>query len=210
MFTEKKKSFLKVLAVLSVLLMLTCFLTACGEEQASTPNSGEGETTRVTDAPVEKFVPDVKIGDIEWSVDEGVSGGSNYVLMKVKNNSAYTIKAFRLDFTEKSTISKADKEAIYDDIQRSQGFDDVWMSEYKKSREELKQPITMYGNCTEELAPSQKSENIKCYYMGGWTSKEVLHSDKFVPEKAKFEYVKDGKTYAVNYNFNSKKYELEN
>lgn len=214
MFTEKKR-FPKLVALMCVLLLLVCSLTACGGEEAVTPPGGNSlpesssSTTKTSQVPVEEIEPDVKIEDIEWTIAAGVSGGKNYVLMEVKNNSTYTIKKFELDLTEKATITKEEKEAIYDDIQKSQGFDDAYMEEYKKSREELKQPITMYGNCSKELAPSQKVDGIKCYYIGGWTSKEVLHSDKFVPEKAKIEYVKDGTTYTVNYNFDSKKYELE-
>jgi len=192
--------------MLLLLLMLAC--VGCSSASKSTENE---ESALIPDIADEEntFVPDIAIEQIAWSVDSGTVKGENYVLAKVTNNSQFTITALKISFTEKQGISETDKEEFYADIQKSQGFDDAWMSEYVKSREELSQPISMYFRIDGGIETGAEKEQIKCYYMGGWTSKNVVHPDLFVPEIAAIEYEKDGNKYTLYYNFISESYDLE-
>ena len=67
----------------------------------------------------------------------------------------------------------------------------------------------MYGKSSNALNPGETSEKIKCYYYGGWTSKNVLHSDLVTPEIAEIEYTKDNIEYILYYNFESESYDVE-
>lgn len=182
----------KIVATIT-LLVLAFTLVGCGE--------GTGSKN--------KFVPDIKIEDIEWSVGSGTVKGKNYVLLEFTNNSQYVITSFELEFTEKSKVSKEDKDAFYDDIQKSQGLDDEYMQGFIESKELLKQPITMYGKCEEEVGVGLTSSKVKCYYYGGWSSRDVLHSDLLTPEIATIEYIKDGIKHTLYYNFESEMYDVE-
>ena len=95
------------------------------------------------------------------------------------------------------------------DIQKSQGFDDEWMKAYIESREKLSQPISMYFRIKDCVAIGETKEQIKCYYMGGWTSKNVVYPELFVPKIATIQYEKEGTQYTLYYNFESKVYDLE-
>ena len=155
------------------------------------------------------FAPDIPIEQLEWSVSAGTVKGDNYVLLTLTNNSAFSIQSLKLDFTEKTEISKDDKSSFYADIQKSQGFDDEWMQKYIESRDKLSQPISMYARIEDEVRPGATIDKVKCYYFGGWTSKDVLHPDLFVPEKVTIGYEKNGVCYTLYYNFLSKLYDVE-
>lgn len=181
--------------IILICIALSC--SACGSSKDGEENKGSA------------FVPDISIDQIEWSVDAGTIKGENYVLGKVVNNSPFVITSLKISFTEKQGISEADKASFYADIQKSQGFDEVWMTEYIESREKLSQPISMYFKIYDTIEIGAEKEQVKCYYMGGWTSKNVVYPDLFVPEIATIEYEKEGVQYTLYYNFSSKKYDLE-
>lgn len=180
-----------------ILICLVLISSACGASSQETKNTENA------------FIPDISIDQIEWSIDAGTIKGENHVLGKVINNSQFVITSFKITFTEKQGISKEDKASFYADIQKSQGFDDAWMAEYIESREKLSQPISMYFKVDDGIEIGAEKEQVKCYYMGGWTSKNVVYPDLFVPEVATIEYEKEGVQYTLYYNFISKNYDLE-
>lgn len=155
------------------------------------------------------IVSDIKIEEINWSVGPGTVKGENYIVMEFVNNSKYTINSFELKFTEKASVLEEEKDRFYSDIQQSQGFDDDYMTKFKESKKQLNQPITMYGKSEDSVKPSESSQKIKCYYYGGWSSKNVIHSDLLTPSIATIEYTKDNIEYTLYYNFESNSYEVE-
>lgn len=187
-----------LIIVFSFFVLLT--ITGCdsSNEQASSNQNNDSA-----------FISDIKIEEIDWNVGSGSLNGANYVLLQYTNNSQYIINGFKLNFIEKSSISEKEKEEFYSDIQKSQGFDDEYFNKWKESKEQLKEPITMYCNSSDELNPGETSEKIKCFYYGGWNSKNVLHSDLVTPEKAEIKYIKDDNTLILYYNFESKLYDVE-
>lgn len=155
------------------------------------------------------FVPDITIDDIDWNVKGGSIQGENYVVFAYTNNSEFDIKSLEMDFVEKDSITQKEKDLFYADVQKSQGFDDEWMEEYITSREELSQPISMYARCDDVVLSGESTAEIKCYYMGGWTSKNVVYPDIVEAEKLTIEYEKDGVAYTLYYNFESGLYDVE-
>ena len=156
-----------------------------------------------------KYIPDITIDEIDWSITADTIKGENYVVFKYTNNSEYTITSLRIELTEKENLSEKKRTKFYKAIQDSQGFDDEWMNKWIKSRTELKQPISMYAEADEEVRATETSDKIKCYYFGGWTSKNVIYNELFVPSKMIIKYSDGEENYTLYYNFKSKKYELE-
>ncbi|MBQ8901754.1 MAG: hypothetical protein IJY87_01645 [Bacilli bacterium] len=177
-------------------------ITGCGSNNAQSSNNDSNNDNFA-------IVPDIKIEDIDWKVGAGTLNGQNYVLLQYTNNSQYVINSFELKFTEKSSVSETEKDKFYDDIQASQGFDDEYFNEWKDTKKQLNESITMYGKSSDVLNPGETSEKIKCYYYGGWTSKNVLHSDLVTPEIAEIEYTKDNVEYILYYSFESESYDVE-
>ena len=191
--------------LIGLALLFTILLVGCGNT-----NVDHEKTTEKSDISAEEsYQTDIAIEEIDWVFENGNIQGNNYVVLQFTNNSKYTIDSFELKFEEKANLSKKEKSQVYADIQVSQGFDDEWMNEYIASREQLKQPITMYGRYTEPVTPNNNSEKIKCYYMGGWTSKEVLHAEKFEPTTAIIKYTKEDTAFTLYYNFKTNTYDLE-
>lgn len=204
------KNFLIGLALLFAILLVGCEETTIGQEKEQSHPSISIEDTHQSDTSIEdSHQPDISIGDIDWIFENGNIQGTNCVVLQFTNNSNYTIDSFELKFEEKTNLSKEEKSQVYADIQNSQGFDDEWMNEYIASREKLNQPMTMYGRYSEPTLSNYSSEKIKCYYMGGWTSKEVLHAENFEPVTAIIEYTKEDTPYTLYYNFKTQTYDLE-
>ena len=188
-----------------LVLLLAILLFGCN----NTNIDQEGSMSQIDSSAEDSYKPDISIEDIDWALENGNIQGENYVVLQFTNNSNYTIDNFELKFEEKENLSKEEKAYVYADIQASQGFDDEWMNEYIASREKLNQIITMYGRYSEPTIANSSSEKIKCYYMGGWTSKNVLHAEKFDPVTAIIEYTKDDTNLKLYYNFKTKTYDLE-
>ena len=190
----------KIIIAIITLCFLVIGVTGCGSN-APTKESNNIENNN-------KVVTDISIEEIKWDVDKGIVNGHSYVLFEIENNTKYVIKSIEFNFTEKKGTSKEAEDDFYDDIKISQGFDDEWMNKYVESRRELSQPITMHARYDEEINIGEKVEEVKCYYMGGWTSKNVIHHDILEPEKVTIKYIKDNAEKDITYNFITKKYDI--
>ena len=187
----------KILLKTIIMAMSVLVFVACGSQEE------QGEKLK------EKFVPDIVIEELDWKINAGTIEGDNCVVFEYTNNSQYDISSLRIDFTEVKNLSQEEKRAFYKDIQTSQGFDEIWMEEYIKSREQLNQPISMYAYCQDVVAVGASSGKVKSYYLGGWTSKNVVYPNIVRPEKATIKYEKDGVTHIIYYNFESELYDID-
>lgn len=175
--------------ILTIALLLTC--AAC---------SDTGEQNNEIDTP------DITIDQIDWSIGEGELEGEKYVLFQYTNNSKYTITSLKLTFTEKEGVSQEDIDSFYAAVQQSQGFGDQFMADYIKGRENKDLSISMYAQGDEDIRPGKSAEQIKCLYLGGFTSKNVIYPQLFAAETATIEYEKGGTTYTIGYDFASGEY----
>ena len=154
--------------LLVILICLALISSACGATSQETKNTEYA------------FTPDISIDQIEWSIDAGTIKGENHVLGKVINNSQFVITSFKMTFTEKQEISKEDKASFYADIQKSQGFDDAWMTEYIESREKLSQPISMYFKIDDgiDIGAEKEQVNVQIKYEG-YINKQMIQIEQF-------------------------------
>ncbi len=184
------KKLLCVILTIGVLLSLA----ACGKQPTDKP-AGE---------PVEN--PDITMEQIDWTVEEGEWEKDRYVLCRFTNKSKYTITSFKLSFVAKPDLTQDEFENFYAEIQVSQGFGDEFMQSYIKDRDQKGLPITMYAQADIPVKAGETAEEIKCYYLGGFTSKNLIFQELFVPESATFSYEKGGETYTISYDFETGNY----
>ena len=184
------KKLLYLVLIIGVLLSLV----ACGKQPADKP---EGK-------PLEN--PDITIDQIDWIVEEGVLEEDRYVLCRFTNKSQYTITSFKLSFVAKPDLTQDEFENFYAELQVSQGFGDEFMRSYIKDRDRKGLPITMYTQADVSVKNGEMAKEIKCYYLGGFTSKNLIFHELFIPESATFSYEKDGAAYTIGYNFETGKY----
>lgn len=182
---------IKIIMIILVAILSTCM--AC--------NSNNSDK--------KSYIPDITVDEIDWSINTDIIEQENYVVFKYTNNSKYTITSLKMELIGKENLSEEKKTEFYKAIQKSQGFDDEWMNKWIKSRNELSQPITMYAEAEGEIKATETSDKIKCYYFGGWTSKNVIYNELFVPSKMIIKYIDGDENYTLYYNFDSKIYELE-
>lgn len=189
--------------ILFIVIVLLITAVGCNDKKENNENNKTNNKSSFT------VSPDIKIEDLKWKFGEGEVKSDSYVLLQYTNNSTVSINYFEIKFKEKNKISKKEKEEFYDDIRKSQGFDDEYFDAWKESKEKLNESITMYGNYSSTISPGETSPKIKCYYYGGWTSKNVLHSNLVEPEKIELHYIKDEVEYIQYYNFKTKQYDIE-
>ena len=204
------------------LIAISLLLTACGgtnmEEANSTvdvPDADVSEETDVSEA--DSGVPDnvseeeaseseydIMIDQVEFTVGEEIDDGERDVFMQLINNSDYTISEFEITFSQKSDITKEQKEEFYADLQSKYELSDEDMETLKELG------IAMYSK-TKKVTPSgeKKGKNHLYYYSGYYYMRNLDHFDLVEPDIATIKYVKDEKIYTEYYDYRSGNYSLD-
>lgn len=174
---------------LLICLVLALLLVGCG--------SKEGDV--VED-------PDITVDQILWELGEGELEGDNYMLCRFTNNSRYKVTSLRLSFAGKQELTEDEIDAFYEAVRESQGFGKEFMENFRQEREKKGLSISMYAQADGEIAAGKTTEPVKCYYFGGFTSKNMIYAELFAPENLQITYVKAGKAYSVSYEFATGEY----
>ena len=184
---NKKK---RISAILAVVLCIAACFAGCGNSNNS--GSNQGNTAEKSK---------LKIDDIVWSVDEGISNGERYVLLSYTNNTPYTITEFEITFTEKSTASEEEKNAFLSDIQKLFEADEEEMADLRS------RPVEMYARTDRIAEPGASVSNANCYYYQGYFYvKSINHYNLVEPDIATVKYVDENNIHTAYYDFNSKKF----
>lgn len=184
------RRFLTIL--LTALLLLSC--TACQLD----------EKESLAGKPMDN--PAVLIEQIGWKIEELEIDGDMYVVCRFRNNSEHTITSFKMSFVHYPELTQDEFEEFYGALQAAQGFTDEYMAEYIKDRDSKGLPISMYAQDNSTVAPGEIVRNISCYYLGGFTTRNLMFSHLFVPESATYAYEKDGETVHITYSFQTGNY----
>lgn len=166
---------------LTLLCMVLC--VGCGKEKAAVP-----------------------VNKLDWSLTEGENEGHGYMYFQLTNNTKTPIQSFQMTFRIKDDISLQKREQFLRDLQASQGFDDAFMQTFLSNLEQNGGEPVMTATGAEILQPGQSAEPTLCYYMGGWTSKDLLYGELFEPKTLTVTYEKDGALYQQAYDFKSETY----
>lgn len=175
----------KIIA-LCLTIMLAALCAGCGGEKAAVP-----------------------VSKIAWSLSEGLNEGHSYVYFQMTNNTDTPILGFRVIFRIRDGATPEEREQFLHDLQESQNFDDGFMQGFLSDLTKNGGEPVMTASGSETLQPGQTSELTLCYYMGGWTSKDLLYGDLFEAKMFVVTYEKDGKILEQTYDYDSEAYTVQ-
>lgn len=170
---------------LCMALMFVLLCVGCGKEKAA--------------VPMEK---------LSWSITEGINEGHGYVYFQMTNNTDVEILGFWMTFRIRDGVSQPEREAFIHALQDSQGFDDAFMQTFLTNLAQNGGELTMTAVATAPLQPGESTDPILCYYMGGWTSRDLIYLELFEPKTLTMSYEQDGAHYEQAYDFKTKTYAI--
>ncbi len=186
----KHKRILSLIALALVALSLV----AC--TKTSKNQSGSKESSAKSD--------ELKMKDIDWSIDTNVIDGERYVLMNYTNNSPFVICEFEISFTEKDNITDDEKEKYYSEVAKAFDLSDKDLAQTKEEK------IAMSTKTDKIAAVGESISNIYCYYYSGsYRVKDINHYNLVTPDIATIRYINGERIYTVNYDFISDKYNID-
>ena len=138
----------------------------------------------------------IKIEDIDWNVTESVMDGERFVSFNYTNNSKYTILDVEMEFVQKSTVTK-EQLSVFDELKDEREWTDEEISD-----------IYVLGynrNCAE---PGETVSDSPLCINGTYTLVETIEQYEIMePDMATIAFIgKDGKGYAVYYDFKTQTY----
>lgn len=185
-------------------LFIFSLFVGCSAKESASDNNGK-KTNQTEKTSDKKNKSEIKMDDIDWTVDEGILDGKRYMLFSYTNNSSLTITDIEIMFKEKATVTPEEKA----------GFFSFFAKELDSTVEELTDTtgntISMRAESDHVCKPGETISQEHLYYYSG--SYYVMNSEyyNFVePDIAVIKYVSEGKICTVNYDFNSKKSTKEN
>ena len=146
-----------------------------------------------------KKAGDIPMEKLQWALSEAQLDDGEYVFVDITNLSDYTITSMQLNFEMPAQTDSMKITEFYITVQEKQGFSDEFMQNYIQTMNENGKRPTMQARVDQPLAPGEAAQQIKCYYMGGWTSKDVLFAEYFELTTIVIEYEKDGVAYTQTY-----------
>ena len=181
--------------VLTLFLLLTLCLSACG---TSAPSDG-GSTESA-----EPQIPELHMEDIVWNVDSGIVDGQRRVMLDLTNHSPYPIVEMMLTFAEKPDVTDEQRESYYQDLRKALELDDEETNELRQM------PIGMNAQLSRMLRPNEVDTRTPlCYYEGLYYVLSMDHCDMVQPDIATVRYIADGQLCTMYYDFVNQKADLD-
>ena len=161
-------------------------LTGCG---------GENGGNNIFDTP---FSPKdaIKIKDIDWSVTESIIDGERCLSFNYTNNSKYTILDVEMEFVQKSDVTK-ERLSVFDELKEARDWTDEEVSE-----------IYILGYNRKCAEPGETVSDSPCSINGTYILVENIKQYELMePDMMTVAFIgKDGKGYAMYYDFKSQVY----
>lgn len=157
--------------------------------------SGENESGGIFDTAF-SAKDAIKIEDIDWSVAESIIDGDRFLSLNYTNNSKYTILEYEVKFVQKSDVTK-EQLSVFDDLKEEKEWTDEEVSD-----------IYIIGYNRKCAEPGETVTDSPCCVNGTYTLVENIEQYEIMePEMATIAFIgKDGKGYAVYYDFKSQTY----
>ena len=184
----------KIVFILVSIMMLFISLTSCNSEDGgSLGNVHEKEK--------------VSIKDIGWAFEEGIQNGKRYLLLKLTNNSEYTIHEFELDLRPKKNFKGETLEGFYAYFQEEYNKTDEEMTSLKEDGV-LRIECNLYSLFDEPITTGETA-TLNCDYYGYIYVLNDDYLEYFEEDMMTIVYEEDGYLYTVYYDFHSNKYSHE-
>lgn len=178
-----------------ILAGLLCLaVTACGETQ---PEQTPTTTTQAMD-------PAITVEDVTWELTTEKEGKDTFMAFTFQNNSTYTLQSFKLKFKDKPDATKAQLDAYWADLKKSQGGD-TDIDEMRAALEVNETSLVLFGKTTDPVAPGAGA-TVRCLVNDQLESRNVIHPDLYVPYMMELTYQEGDTTYYIRYNFEKDKY----
>lgn len=138
----------------------------------------------------------IKIEDIDWNVTESVMDGERYLSFNYTNNSDYTILDIEMEFTQKSDVT-AEQLSVFDELKAEREWTDEEVAD-----------IYILGYNRKCAEPGETVSDSPCCINGTYTIVETIEQYEIMePDMATIAFIgKDGKGYAVYYDFKTQTY----
>lgn len=175
----------KALAALLSMTMVLGFTGCTGENN--------GDTIFDTEFSAKDAI---KIEDIDWNVTESVMDGERFVSFNYTNNSKYTILDVEMEFVQKSTVTK-EQLSVFDELKEERAWTDEEISD-----------IYILGYNRKCADPEETVSDSPLCINGTYTLVETIEQYEIMePDMATIAFIgKDGKGYAVYYDFKTQTY----
>ena len=138
----------------------------------------------------------IKIEDIDWNVTESVMDGERFVSFNYTNNSKYTILDVEMEFVQKSDVTK-EQLSVFDELKEEREWTDEEVSN-----------INILGYNRKCAEPGETVSDSPLCINGTYTLVENIWQYEIMePDMATIAFIgKDGKGYAVYYDFKTQTY----
>ena len=138
----------------------------------------------------------IKIEDIDWNVTESVMDGERFVSFNYTNNSKYTIFDVEMEFVQKSTVTK-EQLSVFDELKEEREWTDEEIFD-----------IYILGYNRKCAEPGETVSDSPLCINGTYTLVETIEQYEIMePDMATIAFIgKDGKGYAVYYDFKTQTY----
>ena len=196
----KKKMMTVVLAGAMTLSTMACGANTETAKEANTSTTQETgtETEEKSDGNSTDDTPkgeDLKIEDIDWSVEESILDGERVIAFNYTNNTPYTIVSIEIKFTQKEGTT-AEQLKVFDEMKAKHDWSDEDISD-----------MYLTGGSKRVVDPGETVSDPSCFTKQGYYVETMEQYELMEPNMASIAYIgNDDKAYAKYYDFKTQKY----
>lgn len=181
--------------------LLTVAVTACGD--SGKPAEKPAATTTI--APSDET--EITAEEIAWELTTQKEGKDTYLALTYTNNSAITLTSFKMKFKEKEDLTKAQRDAYWKALEKSQG------EEAKTVLQDMRAILEMEGSggllvYAKDKNPAKPgaTATLRCQLNDLMESRNVAFPELYMPHIMELEYQRGEETVWVQYSFISGRY----
>jgi len=168
------------------------------EANTSTTQETGTETEEKSDSNSTDDTPkgeDLKIEDIDWSMEETILDGERVIAFNYTNNTQYTIASIEIKFTQKEGTT-AEQLKVFDEMKEKHDWSDEDISD-----------MYLTGGSSRVVDPGETVSDPSCFTKQGYYIESMEQYELMEPDMASIAYIgNDDKAYAKYYDFKTQKY----
>ncbi len=190
----------KIYSICIIAIIGAVMLVGCGESK----NNPVKSDNKVSSSEKKEKI---KMNQLPYEINSEIMNDNRYVVMKLTNNTDYTIVSFEMKFKEKSDITKEQKDKFCKEV-KEEVFNQMTDEDFEKIKSE---PISMHTQIEKVIKSGAVEEKIHCYYYQGiYYLKNMDHFKLVEPDMVTIKYIDDGKIYKMYYDYVNDSYSFDN